>query len=111
MKRKTIKIPSLDEKVLIYVGSFEECNKVLSKYVEDSIDGSAALALEVVYDSEWECVLIFDEEQINDSTIWHESLHAAFKVLHRKNIDTDYEQQETLAYLQSYIATEILKIK
>ena len=110
MKKKTIKISSLDTHVLVFIGSFDECDKVLSKYGEYSIDGSAALALEVVYDCDWECVLIFDEEQITNETIWHESLHSAFKVLHRKNIDTDYKQQESLAYLQGYIATEILKI-
>lgn len=46
----------------------------------------------------------------DESTIYHESLHLAWEILDRIDIEINSNNHEVLAYLQEYIAKEVINI-
>jgi hypothetical protein len=57
---------------------------------------------------QYDYMIISDDS--DESTIYHESLHLAWEVLDRIDIEISPDNHEILAYLQEYIAKEVINI-
>lgn len=82
MKKKTIKIPSLDSKVFVYIGDESSCANRTEKDGYEWSDYQAAVTIKFGINAE----IVFDEEQIKPEYIYHEALHAAWYKIGRAHV-------------------------
>jgi hypothetical protein len=117
MIKKTIKIPIYNDVVNVLIGNVVKTAKELDDMYNGSdissmIDGSVlafSTQLKKLKDNVFHNFLLIDSNAV-DVIIYHESLHIAYWILGDSHVKISVENHESLAYLQGYIAEEIIKL-
>ena len=111
MKETTIKIPIFGAEIILIYGTYEEIhNEVEETYPDlvgemNNFDGRYW----VIEQGETITRYLIICNGYKVGIIYHESLHAAYDILHTCRVVIDATNDEPLAYLMEYIAERILE--
>lgn len=104
--KKVIKIPLYHGQVEVRV--VKEWDKVSKQFNLGDVEGWGAITFKG--DDNFTYHVIFDECEVNMTTISHECVHLACHIFNDRNIYTDYIHDEPYAYLMGYLVGEMYKI-
>ena len=106
-----------DTVIALYVGNMKKCARQADKdypisnhkFIKKIGNGSSGHASEINDKKYGNFVLMMLEKKVTVAVIYHESLHAAMYMISIVGIVISVDNHEVLAYLQGYIANEIIK--
>lgn len=115
MIRKFIRIPIYNRNVVIYIGetTAEAIQAVEKDYEITEREYQYTLGRMLVIDNKkknTEHIVIMLGKDVENATVAHECLHAAYYIIDAIGQTIDEENHEVLAYLMSYLIREVDKI-